>query len=39
MNYAVEMGSSDVICIPSLIEIDSGIQKLMGGYTDSKMVS
>jgi hypothetical protein len=31
MKYAVEMGSSAVIYIPSIIKIVSGIQKLMGG--------
>jgi hypothetical protein len=31
MKYAVEMGSSAVIYIPSFIKIGSGTQKLMGG--------
>jgi hypothetical protein len=31
MKYAVEMGSVAMIYIPSLKEIGSGIQKLMGG--------
>jgi hypothetical protein len=31
MKYAVEMGSSAMIYIPSFIKIASGIQKLMGG--------
>jgi hypothetical protein len=31
MNYAVEMGSGAMIYIPSFIEIGSGIQKLIGG--------
>jgi hypothetical protein len=31
MNYAVEMGSGDMIYIPSFIEIGSDIQKLLGG--------
>jgi hypothetical protein len=31
MKYAVNMGSGAVICIPCLMKIDSGIQKLMGG--------
>jgi hypothetical protein len=31
MNYAVEMGSGAVICIPSFIKISSGVQKLIGG--------
>jgi hypothetical protein len=31
MKYAVEMGSSVVVYIPSLIKIGSGIQKFMGG--------
>jgi hypothetical protein len=34
MNYAVEMGSGGMICscMPSLIKIGLGIQKLMGGW-------
>jgi hypothetical protein len=35
MKYAVEMGSGAMTYIPSFINIDSGILKLMGGYTDS----
>jgi hypothetical protein len=31
MKYAVEMGSGALMCVPSLIKIGSGIQKLMGG--------
>jgi hypothetical protein len=31
MKYAVEMGSVAMIYIPSFIKIGSGIQKLMGG--------
>jgi hypothetical protein len=31
MRYTVEMGSGAMICIPSFVEIGSGIQKLMGG--------
>jgi hypothetical protein len=34
MKYAVEMGSVAMIYIPSFIKIGSGIQKLLGGYTD-----
>jgi hypothetical protein len=33
MNYAVEMGSGIMICIPSFIKISSGIRKLLGEYT------
>jgi hypothetical protein len=29
------MGSSVVINVPSFIKIGSGIQKLLGGYTDT----
>jgi hypothetical protein len=29
------MGSGAVIYIPSLIKIGSGVQKFMGGYTDT----
>jgi hypothetical protein len=32
MEYVVEIGSGAKI--PSFIKIDSGIQKLIGGYTD-----
>jgi hypothetical protein len=38
MKYIVEKGSSAMIHIPSLIKIGSGIQKSMGGYTDSKVI-
>jgi hypothetical protein len=31
MNYAVEMGSSAMMCIPSFIKIGSAIQMLMWG--------
>jgi hypothetical protein len=34
MKYAVEMGSGAMIYIPSFIKIGSGIQKLIGRYTD-----
>jgi hypothetical protein len=35
MKYAVGMGSSTIIYIPSFTKIGSGIQKLIeGGYTD-----
>jgi hypothetical protein len=35
MRYAVEMGSGAMICIPSLIKIGSGIQKLIRGDTQT----
>jgi hypothetical protein len=35
MRYAVEMGSGAMIYIPSFIKIGSGIQKLIGSYTDT----
>jgi hypothetical protein len=35
MKYAVEMGSGAMICIPSFIKIGSGIQKFMGGDTQT----
>jgi hypothetical protein len=35
MKCAVEIDSDAMIHIPGLIKIGSGIQKLMGGYTDS----
>jgi hypothetical protein len=31
VEYAVEVGSGDMIYIPSFIKIGSGIQKLVGG--------
>jgi hypothetical protein len=34
-NQAVEMGSGAVIYIPSFIKIGSGIQKLIGGDTQT----
>jgi hypothetical protein len=36
MKYAVETGSGAVIYVPSFIKIGSGIQKLMGGFTDTQ---
>jgi hypothetical protein len=44
MQYAVEVGSSAVICIPSFVKIGSGIQKLIGGegmqrHTDSMEIA
>jgi hypothetical protein len=35
MKYAVEMSSGAMICIPSFIKTGSGIQNLIGGYTDT----
>jgi hypothetical protein len=35
MKYAVEMGSSAMIYIPSFIKIGSAIQRLMGGGTQA----
>jgi hypothetical protein len=37
VEYAVEMGSGDMIYIPSVRKIGSGIQKLRGGYTDTQI--
>jgi hypothetical protein len=39
MKYVVEMGSGTMIYIPSFLKIDLGIQKLMGGYTDSMVIA
>jgi hypothetical protein len=42
MKYAVEMGSSVMIYIPSFIEIDSAIQKIIRGihrHTDSMEIA
>jgi hypothetical protein len=36
MKYAVEMGSGAMIYVPSFINVGLGIQKLMGGYTDTQ---
>jgi hypothetical protein len=36
MKYAVEMGSGAMTYIPSFLKIGSGIQKLIGGYTDTQ---
>jgi hypothetical protein len=36
MKYAVEMGSGAMIHISSFTKIGSGIQKLMGGFTDTQ---
>jgi hypothetical protein len=40
MNYAVEIGSGDMIYIPSFLNIGSGIQKLIMGdrHTDKKVI-
>jgi hypothetical protein len=35
MKYAVEMGSGAMTYTPSFIKIGSGIQKLIGGYTQT----
>jgi hypothetical protein len=34
MKYAVDMDSGAIMCVPSIIKIGSGIQKLIGGITD-----
>jgi hypothetical protein len=36
MKYAVEMGSGAMTYIPGFIKIDSGIQTLIGEYTDTQ---
>jgi hypothetical protein len=36
MKYAVEMGSGAMIYIASFTKIDSGIQKLIRGFTDTQ---
>jgi hypothetical protein len=36
MWYAVEMGSGAIIYVPRFIKIGSGIQKLIGRYTDAQ---
>jgi hypothetical protein len=32
MNYSIEMGSGAITYVPRFIKINSGIQKLTGGY-------
>jgi hypothetical protein len=42
MKYAIEMGSGAMIHIPSLINIGSGIKKLIGGihrHTDTMVIA
>jgi hypothetical protein len=39
MKYAIETGPGAMIYIPSFMKIGSGIQKLIGGYTDSIVIS
>jgi hypothetical protein len=36
MNYAIEMGLDSMIHIQSFVKIGSGIQKLIGGHTDTQ---
>jgi preprotein translocase subunit SecG len=36
MKYAFEMDSGAMVYIPSFTEIVSGVQKLMGGYSDTQ---
>jgi hypothetical protein len=36
MMYAVEMGSDAMMYIPCFIKTGSGIQKLIGGFTDAQ---
>jgi hypothetical protein len=36
MKYAVEMGSGAMIYIPGFIKIGSGIQRFVGGITDTQ---
>jgi hypothetical protein len=38
MKYTCEMGSGAMTYIPSFIKIGSGIQKLIGGLTDTQHV-
>jgi hypothetical protein len=35
MKYAVDMGSGAMISIPSFIKLGSGIEKLIGGHTQT----
>jgi hypothetical protein len=36
MKYAVAMGSGSVICITNFVRDGSGIQELVGGYTETR---
>jgi hypothetical protein len=36
MKYVVEIGSGTMMYIPRAIKIGSGIQKFIGGYTDTQ---
>jgi hypothetical protein len=36
MKYDVEMVSGAIIYVPSFVKISSGIQKLIGGCTDTE---
>jgi hypothetical protein len=38
MKYAVEMGLGAMVYVPSFIKTGSGIQKLMGRFTDTQRV-
>jgi hypothetical protein len=37
--YAVDMGSGAIIYTPSFTETGSAIQKIIGGYTDSREIA
>jgi hypothetical protein len=39
MNYAVEIGSGTMIYIPRIMKTGSGIQNLLVGKTDRKVIS
>jgi hypothetical protein len=39
MKYTIEMASGAMIYIPSFIKIDSAIQKVIGGYTDTDRIT
>jgi hypothetical protein len=36
MKYAIEIGSGAIVYVPRFIKNVSGIQKMMGGYTDTQ---
>jgi hypothetical protein len=38
MKYAVQMVSGGTVYIPSFIKIGSGVQKIIGGFSDTQTV-
>jgi hypothetical protein len=38
MMYTIKMASGGMIYVPSVMKIGAGVQKLLGGYTHSKVI-